>query len=157
MRLSFVETMRGTLRDPAGAEVRVSFDVSATAEGAGRFALRGVVSAPPLADEAPAEGTLTMSLAPPAITYALRFRAASGEEVRLDAEKHPTPLAPLRSMTEMEAKLTGEDGRLLASGPMLFSLRDLPPFLRSWLSLSKRGEKRLDVRRRALVRQLLGG
>lgn len=155
MKISFVETMRGTLRDLQGTDQPISFDVGASALGGGRFELKGLVSAPPWAPQAPAEGTLVMSLFEPAMTYQLRFTATDGALLTLDAQKHPTPLAPVRSMTEMETTLRDAGGQLLANGRMFFDLADLVPFLRSWLPLSRSQRRNLDVRRRAVARQLL--
>jgi hypothetical protein len=157
MTLSFVETMRGTLRDAAGAEHPVSFEVTASSRGRGRFDLRGVISAPPFAPEAVAEGTLTIAPFLRAITYRLRFQSRDGAMLGLEAEKHPTPTSPLKSMTEMDAELFDAQGRLLAHGRMLFDLADLPRFAASWLPVAREQQKRLDVRRRAIARQLLGG
>ena len=153
---SFVETMRGWLCDREGREHPAAFEVQA--RGArGRFALRGVISAPPFADEALAEGTLAISALPPSIAYRLRFASPAGEPLELAAEKHPTPLHPLRSMTAMEATVTDARGAQVAAGTMLFDLRDLPRFLASWLPVHALAQRQLEAARRRVERRLLAG
>jgi len=156
MRLSFVETMRGTVRDLHGEVHSIAFDVSAMGNsGDGHFALRGLARAPHWAREAAAHGTLTIAPRERTITYAVRFRSEAGEELLLDAQKRFSFLAPRRSMTLMPVTLRDPSGEVIARGEMTFDLRELVPFLASWLPLIKAPQKRLDARRRAAVRALL--
>ncbi len=156
MRLSFVETMRGTVRDLHGEVHSIAFDVNAIGNSSdGHFALRGLARAPHWAREAAAHGTLTIAPRERTITYAVRFRAESGQELLLDAQKRFSFLAPLRSMTLMPVTLRNASGEVVARGQMTFDLRELVPFVASWLPLAKTQQKRLDVRRRAVVRALL--
>jgi hypothetical protein len=155
MQISFVETMRGTLTDEGGGTHPIAFELKAIRIEGGRFDLSGVIFLPPFAREAAAQGTLAIS--PFAITYRLSFRGDRGDTLALDAEKHPSPLSPLRSMTEMEATIRDAAGRRIAHGPMTFDLRDLFAFAVSWLPIFKTQQRALDVRRRAIVRQLLSG
>jgi hypothetical protein len=154
MALSFVETMRGWLRGKDGKEFPVSFELVATGVRRGHFEVRGLLAAPPLAAESPARGTLEMGIG--SIAYHLEF-TSGGQHLRLDATKHPTLLAPLRSMTRMIATITDESGNAIASGEMRFELTDLPVFLASWLPVSRKGRRVLDTRRRSVERQLLSG
>jgi len=158
MRLSFVETMRGTVRDLHGDVHSIAFDVSAIGNSRdGHFALRGLARAPHWAREAAAHGTLTIAPRERTITYVVRFRSEAGAELLLDAQKRFSFFAPLRSMTLMPVTLRDASGEVIARGEMMFDLRELVPFLASWLPLIKAPQKRLDARRRAAVRALLRG
>ena len=155
MRLSFVETMRGTVRDAHGDVHSFAFDVSAMGNSDGHFALRGLARAPHWAREAAAHGTLIIAPRERTITYAVRFRSDAGDELVLDAQKRFSFLAPVRSMTLMPVTLRAASGEVIARGDMTFDLRELVPFVASWLPLVKTQQKRLDVRRRAVARALL--
>jgi hypothetical protein len=150
LSVSFAETMRGWLRADDGPELPVSFEVVAQRERAGRFTLRGLIAAPPLVPETPARGTLEMSLG--RIAYHLTFVGAGGRPLVLDATKHPSVLAPLRTMTCMLATIRDPSGNVVASGEMRFDVRDLPEFALSWLCPLQRGRRELDTRRRHLER-----
>lgn len=153
MLLSFVETMRGWLRSDGGPEFPVSFELVALSTHRGRFSVRGLLAAPPLAPETPARGTLEMGLG--RIAYHLEFVGEGGRRLVLDATKHPTLLAPLRSMTRMLATIKDESGRVVASGEMRFEVRDLPAFIASWLTAAQAGRRQLETRRRHLERRAL--
>ena len=157
MRLTFVETMSGTLQGEDGRAHPLSFHVQAASLGGGRFELAGVVAAPPWAVETDARGTLTFALLRPAITYCLRFTTRAGEALTLDAQKRPKVFSFIRSMTLMPATLRDESGQVLARGELAFDLRGLLPFLASWLPLHQPQQKQLEVRRRAAARQALWG
>lgn len=152
MAISFVETMRGSLRDGEGAEHPVEFRVAAAGLGS-ELRLRGLIWIPPWVEGGEAEGILSFSLSPPTLGYRLRF--AGG--LALDAQKHPTVLAPLRSMTSMRAVLRDAAGQTLAEGPMRFDLRDLPQFLASWLPFARGQQRALDAERRAAGRPGISG
>lgn len=147
MRLSFVETMQGALRDAGGAEHPVAFEVSARGEGRGFFRLAGVVRAAPWAAEAPAEGSLEMGLR--FLRYRVRFPAAGGTW-ELRGEKTPSPRAPVRSMTLLPVVLRDAGGAEVAWGTLAFDLKDLPRFLLSWLPFLPSAALRLEARREAL-------
>lgn len=157
MRLSFVETMRGTVEDTKGDTHPLSFDVSAVGGADGHFVLRGLAKALPWTREATAQGTLTIAPRERTITYLLRFASDAGDSLVLDAQKRFSFLAPLRSMTLMPVTVSNAAGEVLARGNMSFDLRELVPFVASWLPVVKLQEKRLDVRRRAVARALLRG
>lgn len=146
---SFVETMRGTLRDRDGGLHPVSFEVEARAEGMGRFALAGVVCAPGWAEEASAEGSLEIGPLFRFIRYRVRFPAEGGTW-ELRGEKSPTPLAPLRSMSTLPVTLADAAGTEVADGTMHFAWTDLPAFAATWLPLWMGPARRLDARREAL-------
>jgi hypothetical protein len=154
MPLSFVETMRGWMRGDGMPDFPVSFELAAINVRRGHFEVRGLVAAPPFAAETPARGTLKMGLG--SIAYHLEF-ARDGKRYCLDATKHPTVLAPLRSMTRMNATIADEAGRVVASGEMRFEARDLAAFVASWLPTSKEARHRLDTRRRSIERRALNG
>jgi len=155
MGISFVEAMRGWLRDGSGAEHPVSFEVVAQRRAGGLFEIRGLLSAPPLARDVPARGTLEMAIGK--IAYHLEFVGADGRPLILEAQKHPTIFAPLKSMTQMHATVRDEKGTIVAEGEMRFALSDLVPFAASWLPGQRDSQKQLEARRRHVERLLLAG
>ncbi len=161
MDVSFVETMRGTLKAASGEASSVEFDVVAEAHSLRRFLrdgkteLRGLVRAPTWVDEAPAKGTLTLS--PSLLEYRVAFTARDGRELLLVGQKHPSVFKLLTSMTEMETVLEDAKGAELARGAMYFDLRELPPFLLSWLPVGRWAQRSLDARRRAAERRAMEG
>lgn len=132
MRLSFVETMQGTLLDGDGVAHALAFEVSARGEGQGFFRLSGVVRAAPWAAEAPAEGSLHLGPGLRFIRYRVRFPVADGTW-ELRGEKTPSPFSPVRSMTELPVSLLDAAGAVVARGTLRFRLSDLPHFLLTWL------------------------
>jgi hypothetical protein len=126
MRLSFEETMQGTLRDLSHREHPVSFSVEMEGEGKGLFTMRGTVKAPPWAEAMKATGAFTLSAR--RIHYHLRF----GPFV-LEGTKTPSLLKPIFSMTKMPVTLRERDS-VVAEGEMYFDLKDLPGFLLSWVA-----------------------
>ena len=150
--LSFVETMRGEVDGDTGPR-KLEFTVRADGTGRGTFSLKGVASFDGWSNEAEAKGTLEISVLPPRVRYQLELSSPKGL-LRLDAEKHPSPLNPLRSMTWMPVTVRDEAGKVVGKGEMTFDLRDLPGFAASWLPL-KTQQKQLDAKRRALTRRLL--
>jgi hypothetical protein len=156
MKVEFVETMRGTLRDSEGSESKVEFEVHAEAEHLrgflrdGHTRLKGILRAAPYADEVSATGELT--IAPlRSLAYLLTFES-NGVRYRLEGEKHPSLLQPLRSMTEMDVVLRTEAGAELARGQMRFAIKELGGFLASWLPFYAAPRVSLDVRRRMIER-----
>ncbi len=145
MQPSFVETMRGTLKDELGHSHPVQFDVSARGEGAGYFRLEGLARAEPWAQDAKATGTLIISPTLRFIRYRVRFPATGGDW-ELKGEKRPRLLSPVSSMTTLPIELTDAKGALKAWGDLSFSLTDLPGFLASWLPFSTGARKALEAR-----------
>jgi hypothetical protein len=127
MKLSFEETMSGTLRDTNGAEHPISFTVQSEGEGRGFYTLTGTMKAPPWAESARCTGSFHLS--PFAIRYHLKFGRFT-----LEAKKTPSLLKPVHSMTVMPATLRNEAGAVVGEGEMRFDLRDLQSFLLSWLT-----------------------
>lgn len=154
MPISFVEAMRGWLRVD-GAEHPISFEVHALGQGGGKFELRGLLSAPPLGVDRPARGTLVIAPLRRSLAYDLEFTSSEGARYALKAEKHPSLLAPLQSMTCMLATVRDANGTLVGEGEMRFDLRDLAPFAASWLPLPRTAQRQLDARRRQIERRLL--
>lgn len=156
MRVSFVETMRGTVRDEAGRSWPVEFEVRAEAADHARFLrdgttrLEGLIRAGEIVPEAACQGSLTLSPLRRRIAYALEFSDAAGAPRTLRGEKRFDPLSPVRSMTVLPVELAERDGRVLARGELRFDLRELLPFLASWLPIPTQAGRRLDRRRRAL-------
>jgi hypothetical protein len=156
VKLSFIETMRGAVVDADGRRHTVDFQVRAVGEN-GRFSLAGVVHAGGFADEAPCEGTLTITAIPASIAYVVRFAGRDGETLTLEGAKTPSPWSPLRSMTQLPIALRAQDGRALAEGELAFDLFDLPEFVSSWLPLPSVAARRFDARRTAVERRALYG
>lgn len=157
MRVSFVETMRGTLRDADGgshpAEIELRTDAAWRAFlRDGRTEATGLVRAGPWAAEAPLRGTLTIDPRTPRLAYHLEFESGGARYV-LAGEKHPDWRRPLETMTRLPVTLRS-DQRVVAEGELRFDLRELPAFLVSWLPLG-RAQRLLDVRRRIVERRLL--
>lgn len=158
MSLSFVETMRGTLEDPSGRKHAVDFQIRSERVSGGRFAIKGIVHADAWVDEAPCEGTLTISALPASIAYDVRFTGRDGTAYLLAGAKSPSALAPLRSMTVLPITLRTGDGRELARGTMTFDLFELPEFLASWLPMPTRPRRLFEARHKAVARrELVGG
>ena len=156
MKVGFVETMRGTLKDPSGTESSVEFEIHAEAEHLraflrdGQTRVKGILRAAPWASEVPATGELTIAL-PRSLTYLLSFEA-NGVRYRLEGQKHPSVLRPIRSMTVMDVVLKTEAGAELARGEMRFSIKEIGGFLASWLPFYAAPRVSLGIRRRMLER-----
>jgi hypothetical protein len=133
MRMSFEETMRGTLRSARG-DSPVEFTVIARAEGRGYFTLDGTVSAKGFAAEGTrTNGSLYIALLGGIIRYRLHF-----DGFTLEAEKSPSVFSPVRSMTFMPVKLLDKAGSTVAQGEMTFDLKDLPSFVLSAFTVKPR-------------------
>ena len=161
MDVSFVETMRGTLQTSAGVVSVVEFDVVAEARSLSRFLLdgrselRGLLRAPAWTDETPARGSLRIS--PLALEYRVEFKGRDGQTYLLEGLKHPSLLKPVSSMTQMRTVLRSASGATVAEGAMHFDLRELVPFVASWLPVGRWAQRSLDAKRRAVERLALTG
>ncbi len=133
MRVTFSETMRGTLRRN-GEDLPIEFSVTARAEGLGYFTLDGSVKAVKFA-AGPVTGSLQLKLV--GFNRFIRYRLSLPGGLKLEAEKTPSLLSPVRSMTWMPVKLLDRDGALLAEGEMTFALRELPAFVFSALPVGR--------------------
>jgi hypothetical protein len=153
--MHFVETMRGQLsRD--GVVTPVCFHVRAERRAGGEFSLAGVVHAAPWVAETTVTGTLHLAMLPPRIAYDVRFTATDGRALALRGAKHPTPLSPVNSMSELSCALVDvSSNEVLASGQLAFDLLDLPKFLASWLPGRSREHRRLEAQHHAVARRAL--
>ena len=129
MRLSFSETMRGTVGDRP-----IEFTVTARAEGLGFFALDGTIKALPWAS-GPTTGSLRLKLL--GFDRFIRYHLQLPNGFTLEAEKKPSLLRPLHSMTWMPAQLKDATGAVVAEGTMTFALRELPSFVLSALPVGR--------------------
>ena len=129
MKIQFTETMRGTLGDKP-----VEFTVTARAEGLGFFTLTGTAQALPWSS-GPATGSLHLKLL--GFERFMRYRLDLPGGFVLTAQKTPSLLSPLRSMTWMPTKLTDASGAVVAEGEMTFALRELPQFVLSALPVGR--------------------
>jgi hypothetical protein len=162
MLVSFVETMRGSITDATGRPQPIEFEVKAEARSLRGFLRTGVtkvsglLNAGPWATQVPITGTLRMSV----LDRRIEYRLETGEgrsRLFLDGTKNVSPMTLLQSMTVMPVSLRDETGRTLGEGEMRFDMKDLAPFLASWLPLSRNAQRLLDVRRRQVERQALAG
>lgn len=161
MRVSFVETMRGSLTDERGATTPVEFTLHVEAPSTraflldGHCAARGVVKAPPFAPEAPCEGEVVISRLPPSIGYRLQVRAVDGALLTLSGVKRVALTRVLGTMTTLPVELTDVAGAVRARGVMTFDLRDLLPFLATFSPLARRPKALVDAARVAARRRTL--
>lgn len=160
MIVSFVETMQGTVSDASGRAHAIDFDLKAEAASLRGFLkdgvtkVSGLLHAEPWATEVPLTGTLRISASERCIEYRLE---TTDHQLFLDGRKDVNPLTLVRSMTLMPVSLRDASGKTLATGEMRFDLKDLTPFLASWLPLKKQAQRLLDVRRRQVERRALAG
>jgi hypothetical protein len=142
MGFQFSEAMAGTVEwdDAPGAKHPFRFEVTARAGSmrdhlaTGRAELRGIVHAPPIADAAPAEGTIVIRpLGQRIIRYELAFVAEDGRRYELVGQKDISWRAPLRTLTTLPAEILDEDHRRIGTCLTRFDLRhDGWAFLRSF-------------------------
>src|SRR5688572_23882138 len=144
MGFQFAETMAGTIEwdEAPGVRHPFKFEVTAQAESTrahfrdGRATLRGLVSAPPRASSADAEGVITIRpLGQKIIRYELCFLGDDGTPYELVGQKDIRYLAPLRTFTYLPAEILDEDHRRVATCKMSFDIKhDWWSFLRSFRS-----------------------
>ncbi|MBZ0119139.1 MAG: GMC family oxidoreductase [Sandaracinaceae bacterium] len=140
IRMGFDETMAGTLvlnerEIPAEFTVRARTAVGlakSLIERGSTFALEGTVTIEGIVTAGACQGSLRMRpLARKAnVVYDLSFSGDDGARHTLHGEKHAPLLAP-SGMTRLFTELRRE-GELVGKGLLLFNLRDLPPWLRSF-------------------------
>lgn len=161
MRVSFVETMRGTLSGDDGVAHPAEFTLHVEAPSTraflfeGRCTVRGVLRAAPWAPEVPCEGELVITRLPTTLGYFLRARGADGRALRLEGAKRVSPLRLLRTMTTLPLELSDAGGAVLARGVFAFDLKDLLPFLATFSPLSRRPRALVDAARAAARRRAL--
>lgn len=142
MGFRFAETMSGTIEwdDEPGKRHPLRFDVVASATSTrehlatGRAAARGTIHAPPIADAAPVEGTITIRpIGQRIIRYELAFVGDDGKRYELVGQKDIRWLSPLASWTTLPAEIVDEDHRRVATCMTHFDYRhDWWSFLRSF-------------------------
>jgi hypothetical protein len=142
MGFQFAETMSGTIEwatDP-GKQHPFRFEVTARAASTidhlrtGKATLRGIVYAPPLADGADAEGTITIRpLGERVIRYELEFDGDDGKRYELVGQKDISWLRPLSTFTNLPAEILDEGHRVVGTCRTRFDLgKDWWSFLRSF-------------------------
>jgi hypothetical protein len=142
MGFEFAETMAGSIEwdDQPGVKHPFRFEVRAHAASArahvadGRAQLHGVVYAPPRANAADADGTITIRpFGERIIRYELSFLADDGKRYELVGQKDIRWTSPIRTFTTLPAEILDEQGRHVATCLTRFDLRgDGLGFLRSF-------------------------
>lgn len=142
MGFSFAETMSGTIEwdDLPGERHPFRFEVRARAAStrehlaSGRATLRGVIHAPPRAEAADAEGTITIRpLRERIIRYELTFLGDDGRRYEMVGQKDISWRHPLATWTTLPAEIIDEDHRRVGICTTRFDLRrDGWAFLRSF-------------------------
>lgn len=145
MGFQFAETMSGTYELDAepGTKRPFRFEITAHAESTrahlrdGKAAVRGVLTAPPLAESADVDGTLTIRpLGQRFIRYELAFVGDDGKSYELVGQKDIRFRSPIRTFTHLPAEILDEDHRRVATCQIVFDLRhDWWSFLRSFRPL----------------------
>jgi len=145
MGFEFAETMAGTFELDAepGTRHPFKFEITVQAESTrahlrdGKAAIRGIVTAPPLAESADVEGTITIRpFGQRIIRYELAFVGDDGRGYELVGQKDIRFTSPLRSFTHLPAEILDEDHRRVATCETSFDLvRDGWSFLRSFRPL----------------------
>ena len=137
MGMVFFEKMRGDVRDRWGKRHALDFDLRVESASArhllstGVARLTGVVHAPPWADHAAVEGTLTFAASHSrTLSYDLNFHGDDGAAMSLRGTKQFRWLAPVASLTQLAAELRAGD-ELLARGEIRFDLNEAVALVRS--------------------------
>lgn len=142
MGFEFAETMAGEMeldREP-GKKHPFRFEITAHAESTrehfknGLAKIRGVVHAPPLAESADADGTLTIRpLGQKIIRYELSFLADDGKRYEIVGQKDIQYRRLVESWTTLPLEVIDEDHRRVATCLTRFDYRnDFWSFLRSF-------------------------
>jgi hypothetical protein len=142
MGFRFAETMSGTVEwdDDPGTRHPLRFDVVARASSTrdhiatGRATLRGTIHAPPHAEAADAEGTITIRpIGQRIIRYELAFIGDDGKHYELVGQKDISWFRPFKTFTTLPAEILDEDHHRVATCMTTFDLRrDWWSFLRSF-------------------------
>ena len=145
MGFQFAETMEGTVEwaTQPGVEHPFSFEVTAEAASTrahlhdGKATLHGVVHAPPLAQTAEAEGTITIRpVGQRIIRYELSFTGDDGKPYQLVGQKDIRWWAPMRTFTYLPAEILDQQHRRIGTCRTTFNVkRDGWSFLRSFRPL----------------------
>ncbi len=142
MGFRFAETMAGTIEWDATPGDRHPFRFEITAEAAstrqhlrdGKARIHGRIWAPPIADGAPAEGTITIRpLDQKIIRYELAFVGDDGKPYEVVGQKDIRFRAPLRTFTDLPVDVLDAEHRRVATCKTKFDLgRDFLRFLASF-------------------------
>lgn len=142
MGFSFAETMSGTVEWDAepGKQHPFRFEVKAHAKSTrehfanGRAKLTGKVYAPPKADGADAEGTITIRpIGQRIIRYELQFTGADGKRYEVVGQKDISWLRPLETFTHLPCDIIDDQHRRVGTCVTRFDLKgDWWSFLRSF-------------------------
>jgi hypothetical protein len=142
MGFQFAETMAGTVEWVAepGKKYPFRFDVTARAASTfkhlstGKATLRGVVHAPPLAEAADAEGTITIRpIGQRIIRYELAFTGDDGKRYEVIGQKDISWLRPLETFTRLPAEIVDDSHRRVGACETRFDLKgDGWSFVRSF-------------------------
>ena len=142
MGFEFAETMSGTIEMDAepGKRHPFKFEIRAHAESTrkhladGRARVTGVISAPPMAASADADGTITIRpLGQRIIRYELSFLGDDGKRYEMVGQKDIRWRRAIETFTTLPAEILDEDHRRVATCLTRFDYRnDLWSFLRSF-------------------------
>jgi len=142
MGFEFAETMSGTVewdaepgkKHPFKFEIRAHADSTREHFANGRMNLRGIISAPPTATNADAEGTIVIRpVGQRIIRYELSFLGDDGKRYEMVGQKDIRWLRPLETFSRLPAEILDEDHRRVATCLTRFDYRsDLWSFLRSF-------------------------
>lgn len=141
MGFEFAERMSGTIewdaapgqQHPFHFQVRVHADSARQHWKDGVAQLTGTVHAPPIAEAAPAEGTITIRpIGQRIIRYELAFRGDDGKAYELVGQKDIKYRRLLHTWTTLPVEILDEDHRRVATALTRFDLRDGLAFLRSF-------------------------
>lgn len=132
MGFEFAEMMAGTVEWDAepGKQHPFRFEIRAHAASTrehlatGRASIRGVVHAPPRAESADAEGTITIRpLGQRIIRYELSFLADDGQRYEMVGQKDISWRHPLATFTTLPAEIVDEEHRRVGVCTTRFDLR----------------------------------
>src|SRR5678816_1734612 len=142
MGFEFAETMSGTVEwdDQPGQKHPFKLELTAHADSTrrhlanGKANIRGVVSAPPRALSADAEGTIVIRpIGQRIIRYELSFLGDDGKRYEMVGQKDIRWRRAIETFTTLPAEILDEDHRRVATCVTRFDYRnDLWSFLRSF-------------------------
>lgn len=142
MGFEFAETMSGTIELDAepGKQHPFKFEIRAHAPSTrghlrdGKAQIHGVITAPPIASSADAEGTIVIRpVGQRIIRYELSFLGDDGKRYEMVGQKDISWRRPVESFTTLPAEILDETGRRVATCLTRFDYRnDLWSFLKSF-------------------------
>lgn len=142
MGFEFAETMSGTIELDAapGKKHPFKFEIRAHAASTrshlrdGKAQIQGVITAPPIAASADADGTIVIRpLGKRIIRYELSFLGDDGKRYEMVGQKDISWRRPVATFTTLPAEILDEDHRRVATCLTRFDYRnDLWSFLKSF-------------------------